>query len=124
MGWSLGYDTKWERDIGYGVPAFCDHPDCNEEIDRGLSYICGGDPYGGDRGCGLYFCSKHLHLYARLPQLCERCAPKIKNPFPAKQDHPKWIKWKLTDRSWAKWRKENKEEVKKTKKTMAVLREK
>ena len=50
MGWSIGYDSNWDRDIGYGVPAYCDHPDCNEEIDRGLSYVCGGEPYGGDRG--------------------------------------------------------------------------
>src|SRR4051812_7048849 len=26
MGWSIGYDSNWQRDIGYGVPAFCDHP--------------------------------------------------------------------------------------------------
>ena len=35
MGWSLGYDGRWKRDIGYGVPAVCDFPGCNEEIDRG-----------------------------------------------------------------------------------------
>ena len=55
MGWSLGYDSNWNRDIGYGVPAYCDHPYCNEEIDRGLSYVCGDALYGGDRGCGLFF---------------------------------------------------------------------
>lgn len=54
MGWSIGYDKKWKRDVGYGVPTTCDHHDCNEEIDRGLSYVCGGDIYGGERGCGLY----------------------------------------------------------------------
>ncbi len=44
MGWSLGHDNRWGkfgRDIGYGVPAICDHPGCNAEIDRGLSYVCG-----------------------------------------------------------------------------------
>ncbi len=53
MGWSIGSDG--DRDIGYGVPAECDHPDCTAEIDRGLSYVCGGDPYGGEYGCGLFF---------------------------------------------------------------------
>ena len=71
MGWSIGYDTNWGRDIGYGVPATCDHPECNEKIDRGLSFICGAEPYGGKKGCGLYFCHAHLQGY---PQRCERCA--------------------------------------------------
>jgi hypothetical protein len=103
MGWSVGYDKKWKRDIGYGVPAYCDHPECNEKIDRGLSYVCGGEPYGGDRGCGLYFCEKHLFFHVRLPQLCERCE-KRKPPFPAKPDHPRWTRFKETDPSWATWR--------------------
>ena len=30
MGWSIGYDTNWKRDIGYGVPAKCDHPRCDD----------------------------------------------------------------------------------------------
>ncbi len=37
MGWSIGYDDNWKRDIGYGVRATCDHPACNAKIDRGLS---------------------------------------------------------------------------------------
>ena len=81
MGWSLDFDTNWCRDIGYGVPAYCDYPDCGDEINRGLSFVCGGEPHGGERGCGLYFCSKHLHLYVKLPQLCERCAPRRRSPF-------------------------------------------
>lgn len=105
MGWSIGWDNKWKRDIGYGVPAYCDHPECNEEIDRGLSYVCGGEPYGGDRGCGLYFCPEHTLLHARLPHLCERCSPRIRVPFKPKPDHPRWVVWKLTDESWEEWRK-------------------
>lgn len=118
MGWSIGFDSNWQRDIGYGVPAYCDHPDCNEEIDRGLSYVCGGGPYGESLsdtdivGCGLFFCGKHLNGSS----LCERCATlvdgKINEPFPAKPDHPEWIHFKLTDRSWKRWRKENPEWVK------------
>lgn len=111
MGWSIGYDENWKRDIGYGVPAVCDHPDCSEEIDRGLSYVCGGEPYGGDRGCGLYFCGKHLHMYAQLPQLCSRCGPRLRLPFTAKPDVAAWINHKLTDESWQQWRDENPKEV-------------
>lgn len=110
MGWSIGFDSKWNRDIGYGVPATCDHPGCNEEIDRGLSYVCGGEPYGGDRGCGLYFCQVHLLTSARLPQLCARCK-RLREPFNAKPDNLEWICWKLLDESWRQWRDENPKEV-------------
>jgi hypothetical protein len=108
MSWSIGFDSNWDRDIGYGVPAHCDHPDCNEEIDRGLSYVCGGGPYGenpsGDPdGCGLFFCGKHL----KAGGYCDRCPQEGDNYFPAKPDHPEWIKFKLTDPSWQEWRDEH-----------------
>jgi hypothetical protein len=110
MGWSIGYDSNWKRDIGYGVPAICDHPECSAEINRGLSYVCGGEPYGGERGCGLFFCSKHLYLPMRRPQLCEKCE-KRRKPFQLKADTPEWIKWKLTDSSWSDWRLQNHDAV-------------
>lgn len=112
MGWSLGYDDRWNRDVGYGVPAYCDHPGCNAKIDRGLGYVCGSEPYGGEHGCGLHFCGKHL--WHRSPrgadrgvQNCHRCMT-YKQPYKPKADHPEWVEWKLTDESWAKWRSENK----------------
>jgi len=109
MGWSLGFDSDWDRDIGYGVPAYCDYPGCGKEIDRGLSYVCGGEPYGGDKGCGLFFCGEHLLGYQ--PQLCGRCLKK-REPYKPTPDHTTWIKHKLTDPSWAKWRRKNKAWVK------------
>jgi hypothetical protein len=111
MGWSIGYDSKWDRDIGYGVPAICDHPDCNEEIHRGLAYVCANqEPYGGS-GCGLYFCSVHLsHHRKGVGRCCQRCAEDQK-PFDPKPDVKDWVKWKLTDNSWWKWRKENPQKV-------------
>lgn len=109
MGWSIGYDGNWKRDIGYGVPATCDHPGCNAEIDRGLAYVCGGEPYGGDEGCGLYFCGKHLH-YHEGAQKCARCCDND-TPFDAKPDTAEWINHKLTDESWAQWRAEHPDEV-------------
>lgn len=112
MSWSIGYDSNWDRDIGYGVPAQCDHPECGEEIDRGLAYVCGGDPYGGERGCGLYFCNKHMGYVNRTArmdasQLCDRCYPRIRKPFQPKPDLPEWIEHKLMDESWTIWRAEN-----------------
>ncbi|WP_337054987.1 hypothetical protein [Pseudoxanthomonas sp. USHLN014] len=111
MGWSIGYDTRWSRDIGYGVPAHCDHPRCNAEIDRGLTHVCGEEPYGGPHGCGLFFCEQHL-AYARRSRgrinvlLCERCRCN-ELPFEPSADHLEWVQWKLTDDSWQRWRDEN-----------------
>jgi len=109
MGWSIGFDGDWNRDIGYGVPAVCDHPKCDAKIDRGLSYVCGGDPYGGDKGCGLYFCGDHL---AGDPERCERCLAG-QPPFNPKPDVDEWLEWKLNDESWADWRRTHPEAVEK-----------
>lgn len=105
MGWSIGFDPNWKRDIGYGVPATCDHPGCGREIDRGLGYVCGGDVYGGEDGCGLFFCGDHGGGFT-----CERCN-KGADPFEPTSDTAEWIDWKLTDESWARWRAENPDEV-------------
>lgn len=105
MGWSLGYDPQHGgRDIGYSVPAYCDHPRCTVAIDRGLAHVCGGEPYGGEKGCGLYFCNAHL---TAAPQRCPKCARHDRKPYRPKPDCRGWAKHKLTDASWAKWRAEN-----------------
>lgn len=96
MGWSIGYDEKWQRDVGYGVPAYCDHPGCAAVIDRGLAYVCcDGEPYGGEHGCGLFFCPEHGRSE------CEH------EGFVATPDHPDWMRHKLQHASWAGWRIEN-----------------
>lgn len=111
MGWALG-EGKDGRDIGYGVPAFCDHPDCAKEIHRGLAYVCGMiNTEGEDRGCGLHFCTDHLRHSPKYGQLCERCWPRQREPWTRKADHPDWIKHKLTDESWDQWRCDNPDEV-------------
>lgn len=116
MGWSIGYDEHWKRDVGYGVPSVCDHPACSAAINRGLSFVCGGDPYGGEHGCGLFFCAEHLEYHDFRDgcgvQVCPRCA-KGKSPYKnPKPDSAEWIRWKLTDESWEAWRVENPDEVK------------
>lgn len=115
MGWSLGWDNHWQRDVGYGVPAVCDHPKCNVSIDRGLSFVCGGDIYGGDYGCGLFFCYKHLayrkpHGADREMPFCPRCNS-YKSAYKPKPDVKEWVDFKMTDPSWAEWRKFNSNET-------------
>lgn len=63
---------------------WCDHPACFAVIDRGLAYVCGGQPYGGEWGCGLYFCLEHL---AGPHSLCERCA-EGREPFEPAEEIP------------------------------------
>lgn len=62
MGYAY-YTLPDGREAGYGVEAECDHPDCTEQIDRGLGYLCGNDPDGyrddSEPGCGRYFCGQH-----------------------------------------------------------------
>lgn len=103
MSWAVGYDENWNRDIGYGVPAICDSPNCTTAINRGLAYACGSEPYGGEKGCGLFFCDFHMSGYS--PQLCTRCR-NHKTPYNAKPDTPEWINHKMTDPSWETWRNE------------------
>lgn len=109
MGWAVGYDSNWRRDIGYGVPAQCDQPECTEEIDRGLGYVCGGEPYGGEHGCGLYFCGQHLYHGSGTVQ-CDRCI-EGEPPYDPTPDTAEWLNWKLTDESWQQWRDEHPDEV-------------
>lgn len=114
MGWSIGYDRRWKRDVGYGVPATCDYPGCNAEINRGLAYVCGGEPYGGEHGCGLYFCDAHQLIAGdrrNNVQLCSRCYGGRGGPYKPTPDTPEWIHHKLTDESWKRWRETNVHEV-------------
>jgi len=111
MGWGVGYDDNWKRDIGYGVPAHCDHPGCTAEIDRGLGYVCGDEPYGGEHGCGLFICVEHQRSNDKCLQLCQHCADRRRKELTPSSDHPEWIMHKLTDESWQQWRIENPDEV-------------
>ena len=122
MGWSIGYNSRWNRFIGYAVPALCDHPDCNKQINRGLAYICNGDFPICEDGCGLFFCGEHLTWGG----LCERCSdnvdmaeasdpndpePMYFKPFDPKPELPMWTIHMLIDESWKDWRLENSKEV-------------
>lgn len=106
--WAIGYDEHWNRDIGYGVPGTCDHPECNNTINRGVDHVCGGEPYGGDLYCGLYFCKDHLELITpsaseESSPVCAQCALG-KEPFAPTPDIDEWINYKETSSYWAGWR--------------------
>jgi hypothetical protein len=105
VSWAIGEGSDG-RDIGYGVPATCDFPKCGAAIDRGLSYVCGGEPHGGDHGCGRFFCGKHLTIGRFWKPLCSRCR-NYRPPFDPTPDVQEWIDHKATDPSWSEWRKEN-----------------
>lgn len=93
MGYAVYEDTNHRRWAGYGVPAECDYPTCDQKIDRGMSYRCEqGDP------CGLFFCAMHENHATH-----EGIRPK--------PDSLEWERWILTDASWALWRDENSEQV-------------
>lgn len=120
MGYQV-YEIKGEdgnRFGGYGVPSICDHPECDKEIDRGLSYCCGGNPRSDEFGCQQYFCEDHLtSIYmgdngerAEHLDLCERCVNE-QEPFPMKPDTREWMEHMLTDESWEDWRIANPEKT-------------
>jgi len=131
MGYSVYYSIENNRFQGYGVPAYCDHPDCTNEIDRGISYVCCGDQLHTN-SCGGYYCQDHEHLCLILleedfegltsdeisenfdldecPEFDEdgyfyQCKHK---PIQHKE-HPEWVEHMSTDESWNVWRNENKE---------------
>ena len=78
MGWAdCGTDSQG-RPIGYAFPAVCDHPGCEERIDRGIAYVC-GDMHGEDEvSCEKYFCENHKRNFVlgcnHETTVCDACA--------------------------------------------------
>lgn len=127
MGYQV-YEDREARDFGvyrwagYGVPAVCDAPHCDVEINRGLGYRCenyvryeyydaeGNITFGGDwedeveideEGCHLNFCDEHSAH--DTPGHTDETMPK--------PDTLEWVQHMLTDESWERWRSENPEKV-------------
>lgn len=77
MGYAL-YDTPM-GEAGYSVEDTCHREGCSEEIDRGLSFLCGSTPGTADEyGCGKWFCGDHLlmppaHIELFGGGVCEEC---------------------------------------------------
>lgn len=123
MGYAVyGHRAYNDRFAGYGVPALCDFPGCDEKIHRGVSFACGNDP---DATCGKYFCGKHLQYEPsnlKIEDLeqwykkadseeettwprCPRCADEQWDTpeYPQKAELEEWIEFVLTDESWAEF---------------------
>lgn len=98
----MGYSVYWHngRWQGYGVPAYCDYPGCNKEIDRGMGY----SHKKGMNPDDPFLCS--THKYKDLPDDFE---------IDYNKEHPEWINHLLKDDSWNLWRIENPEIVEKYK---------
>lgn len=117
----MGYGVYWvperNRWEGYGVPAVCDFPDCDEKIDHGIAYRCevhreiwydeeDREVEHEDEGCGLTLCEGHRYQSGTHFWV---------DPKP--QAH-EWIVWVLSDESWKQWRKENPDRVAEYRKTL------
>ena len=85
MGWAHGINAEG-REVGYGVQATCDQEGCTAEIDRGLSFACGGMHDGGEHGCGKYFCVDHLHYCGAPHPLCAACVEEYEKTHPDEDD--------------------------------------
>lgn len=97
MGWGdCGKNHKTGDMMGYCYPGVCSQSGCLKEINHGLSYVCGGMHEGGDSGCGLYFCDKHLSIYEEIyddeldinifiggpsERLCEECVKYFRKEY-------------------------------------------
>lgn len=74
MGWSYCGTDSSGRPIGYSIPATCDWPGCDVEIDRGLSYLC-GEMHGDGLSCNGYFCGDHrVFSETGMGERCPDCA--------------------------------------------------
>ena len=80
MGWAHCGTDDAGRAIGYAIAATCDEPGCDAEIDRGLSYACGGMHGALEFACDQYFCDSHLVSLvqpsadsAQSQSICQQC---------------------------------------------------
>lgn len=86
MGWANCGEDDIGRPVGYAHDAICDHFMCTADIDRGLSYVCGGMHGSHNHGCGRYFCERHLWLgCGEATQLCKACYDEWKATYPDKE---------------------------------------
>lgn len=77
MGWGNCGTDKRGRPIGYCHAGKCDHPGCDELIDRGLAYACGGMHGEDEYSCDQYFCAQHRSVVefndGSVKEICLKC---------------------------------------------------
>ncbi|WP_372344713.1 hypothetical protein [Streptomyces sp. KL116D] len=93
MGYASYTITRNGEEIaaGYAVEATCEQDGCEEQIDRGLAYLCGAEPGGDEYGCGGYFCGGHLYIGVGPAQgMCDSCSAAWEkaHPDPDEVTHP------------------------------------
>ncbi|MFH7764588.1 hypothetical protein [Acinetobacter sp. BSP-28] len=118
--------------------AYCDHPGCKNEIDRGIGYVCCGDQ---DHmcSCGGFYCAEHESLCTIITEdefedLDQDDIQELLNhydltempvfdedgyfyhcshePIEKDKEHPEWLKHVLTDETWQEWREKEPEMAK------------
>lgn len=97
MGWGYCGTDDRGRDIGYNIPATCDHEGCDEEIHRGIAYVCGNMHSNDEYSCGQYFCDKHqqnfvVNRFDEYLSVCDDCAKILKEAENFKYDDDGEIK--------------------------------
>lgn len=97
MGWGDCGDDSQGRPIGYNFSAVCDHPECDEKIDRGLAYVC-GDMHGEDcYSCEKYYCYAHRNVTVLVGDdvyaVCGECEEGFK-------DKDSGVKWDEFEGAW------------------------
>lgn len=138
MGYSLYFSDKNNRFQGYNMHAYCDHPGCKNEIDRGMGYVCCGNQ-DHENSCGGFYCSEHSELctlitedefegleddevqeqlehygLTEMPVFDEdgyfyHCQHQ---PIEKDKEHPDWLQHVLTDETWQEWREKEPEMAK------------
>lgn len=95
----MGYSVYWHngRWQGYGVPAYCDYPECKEELNRGMGYSHSQD---NESPPSVFCCDKHIYKDIESFEVEDK-------------EHPEWINHLLNDNSWKQWRTLNPEIVEK-----------
>lgn len=133
MGYSVYFSDKNNRWQGYGVPAYCDHPDCNNVIDRGIGYVC-CDNQNHSASCGGFYCELHRYQMVYEDEIQDMSDEELNGlgidsreersqeddgiiccthkPIESKE-HPDWLNHVLTDDSWDEWRNKNPEMTRK-----------
>ena len=133
MSWCIGFSKEQNRDVGYGVPAICDHPGCSNAINRGIGYLCCED-ISHVASCQGYFCEDHRHNYTLGDELedmepeeleeLEELGVNIDDPETQlriaegdiirchhqaieRKESAVWLEHCLTDDSWETWRNQN-----------------
>jgi hypothetical protein len=102
MGWANCGEDKNGRPIGYAHSSVCDHDGCNKEIDRGLSYACGGMHGDDEYSCEKYFCYEHMSNWVEDDQggtvrVCNSCANELLESGDYKMDEDEGVIKRVLD---------------------------